>query len=174
MGDIMIDRKDLSVKLRLETKEGDFIFITPDPIKERVAPIISPLGFLLSDMTSFDNMFLFRPILQADVNEHIDIACEKASEANRRPVTVYKQAFDNFFQSILVSTSVITPTLEIKQFEEIKKDFTENQINYIKGSYLFFYIILRYVGVSEIEETDFFTLLNVTEILTKMKTKALE
>lgn len=166
----MIDRRTLSIKIAVERKEGTFTIIIPDPIEERVTPITTVLANMVNDLVAFNNIPLYLPILQADIKDRIKLACERIPISSNRPSTHYISAMDTFLDFIFSTASVITPSLEIVPFPEIEKDFTETNKDYIRGSYIFFYLMLRYNGeaISE-EESDFYTSSKITELVARMK-----
>lgn len=167
----MIDRRTLAVKFTVNTPSGDYLVYIPDMPKARVDPITPALGCLFSQMGEKSNAGIFLVLLQSDIDTYIDMACEEATLHLPSRYKKMKEGFYNFMSAALLQATVITPDLLSVPFIEIENQLIEQQINYIKGSYLFFYIMLRYsANIAEQKDmTDWYTSSTVTDIIDSLK-----
>lgn len=165
-----IDKK-LNYVVKVQVGKETVSLFIPDPHKERVKPVILSLSTLYGVYKDYNlDSVQFVTDYEAYLDESFDRAASAKANGNDSKIKTYKEEmktqFSNFLTSVLQSSKVLKPgkSKEKVNFTEYT-EFTEENISFIEGSFVFFYLIYRYVSLmrKQLEEMGIVVYLEVTE-----------
>lgn len=144
----MIDRKNLSIVIPIQTAGGVYTFYIPDLPKERVELAAPVLGHLYYTQKKLG----YPPeVVVQDYEFYAKQACRLHAASFARDgkdldaisERIYED-FKNFMVAAFVGASVVGPDFKTSQYPAVADKFGEREITRAEGYYAFFSAVLRY------------------------------